>query len=426
MKKLIALLLALVMVIGLVACGGPGDEPTGEPTPPVSDTTPEPSKPVDEPSDPPAVELVGTMTQVVTVNLLGNDIPVDLIRNFETGAFRIDYEFKDNAVFAEGFVLEDGTWEITDTNNDFTFGTIEAIIPAIDDSAWVAASSELTVVRPAEEPEPSVEPTPDPEPVDPNAESVAQTVTVDMMGNATEVYVVKTGNHFEMSYTAMGNDVVLTGSIDGESWIFETASVEAVAAFASNIVNSVVAALDESAWTPVEAPAAEVVAQTVTVDMMGNATEVYVVKTGNHFEMSYTAMGNDVVLTGSIDGESWIFETASVEAVAAFASNIVNSVVAALDESAWTPVEAPAAEAVAQTVTVDMMGNATEVYVVKTGNHFEMNYTAMGNDVTLTGSIDGGTWIFETSNVEAVAAFAGNIVNSVVDALDEAAWTPVE
>lgn len=338
MKKLIALLLALAMVFALCACGDSNVDNTGSGDPASTGNNESPA-PTDS-ENPPAVELAGTMTQVVTVTLLGNDIPVTLVRNFESGAYRIDYQFNGNDVYAEGYVLEDGTWEIVNTNNDFTFGTIEEVIPAIDDSAWAAAGSELIVTAPAVDPEPTTDPEPavDPDPVDPNAESVCQTVTVDMMGNATEVYVVKTGNHFEMSYTAMGNDVVLTGSISGDTWTFETSNVEAVAAFAGNIVNSVVAAIDDSAWVSVEAPAAEALCQTVIVDMMGNATEVYVVKTGNRFEMNYAAMGNDVVLTGSIDGDAWIFESSNVEAVAAFAGNIVNSVVAVIDDAAWVPV----------------------------------------------------------------------------------------
>lgn len=299
MKRLTALLLALLLVVGLAACGTPGAPESPDPTdttPVEPSPSPENSDPVDEP---PVVELVGTMSQVVTVNLLGNDIPVDLVRNFETGAFRIDYQFNTNDVFAEGFVLEDGTWEITDTNNDFTFGTIEAVIPVIDDSAWVTADSELVVVVPSDDPEPTTDPEPsdDPAPVDPTAEYVAQTVTVDMMGNATEVYVVKTGNHFEMSYTAMGNDVVLTGSINGDTWTFETSNVEAVAAFAGNIVNSVASAIDESAWVDVSVGTEPVV---VEVEMMGNMVPVTVILGDGVFEFTYQFNGNDVVVKGTI------------------------------------------------------------------------------------------------------------------------------
>lgn len=329
MKRLIALLMAMILVVGLVACGSPETPSDPVDTAPSAENT--------TPAEPPEVKLEGTMTQDVTVNLLGNDIPVAVVRNFDSGAFRIDYAFNGNPVFAEGYVV-DGAWEIVNTNNDFTFGTIEAVLPAIDDAAWVASGSELVVEEPAEEPAPVVDPQPstDPAPVDPAAEAVAQTVTVDMMGNATEVYVVKTGNHFEMSYSAMGNDVVLTGSIAGDVWTMETTSVETVAAFAGNIVNSVVAAIDEAAWAPVvEAP----VAQTVSVDMMGNVVDVYVVKTGNAFEMNYSSFGNNVVLTGSIAGGAWNMENASPAEVAAFAGNIVASVASAIDEAAWAPVE---------------------------------------------------------------------------------------
>lgn len=241
MKKAIAFLLAMLMLVGLAACGG-------------NQTPPEPSQPSTvQPSEPPAAPA-GTMTQVVTVNLLGNDIPVDLIRNFDTGAFRIDYQFNGNEVFAEGFVLEDGTWEISDTNNDFTFGTIEAVIPAIDESAWVASATELVVTPPADEPEPSVDPAPtgDPVIVDPAAEPLTQTVTVEMMGNPVEVTVVKTGSAFEMRYSSFGNDVCLTGTVADGVWTMESAEPAEVAAFAGNIVNSVAAAIDEAAWVPAE------------------------------------------------------------------------------------------------------------------------------------------------------------------------------
>ena len=52
MKKMIALLLALVMVFALVACGNPGGEQTGDPKP--SGSTPaDPVKPSEKPSENP-------------------------------------------------------------------------------------------------------------------------------------------------------------------------------------------------------------------------------------------------------------------------------------------------------------------------------------------------------------------------------------
>lgn len=203
MKKFFALLLTLLMVLSLVACGqqAPADDGAAAPDDgaAVEDNVG---------TDDAAPALAGTMTQDVTVNLLGNDIPVAVQRNFDEGFFRIDYAFNGNPVFAEGNVV-DGSWEIVNTNNDFTFGTIEAVLPVLDDAAWVAADTAL-VVTPVEEEAPSEAPA---------AAGVAvgtYDLTLNMMGNDVPVKVIVGEGTFELAYEMMGNAVSVKGTIDAD------------------------------------------------------------------------------------------------------------------------------------------------------------------------------------------------------------------
>ena len=205
MKKFFALLLTLLMVLSMVACGqqAPTDDGAAAPDDAVVDDAGTPDDAGDA-----AVELAGTMTQEVTVNLLGNDIPVAVLRNFDNDAFRIDYAFNGNPVFAEGYVV-DGAWEIMNTNNDFTFGTIEAVLPVLDDTAWVAADSEL-VVEPAEGEVADI-----PAPSAAVADGVYD-LTLNMMGNDVPVTVTVKEGTFELAYQMMGNDVSVKGTIDAD------------------------------------------------------------------------------------------------------------------------------------------------------------------------------------------------------------------
>lgn len=203
MKKFFALLLTLLMVLSMVACGqqAPADDGAAAPDDgaAVEDNVG---------TDDAAPALAGTMTQDVTVNLLGNDIPVAVLRNFDNDAFRIDYAFNGNPVFAEGYVV-DGAWEIMNTNNDFTFGTIEAVLPVLDDAAWVAADSEL-VVEPAEGEVADI-----PAPSAAVADGVYD-LTLNMMGNDVPVTVTVKEGTFELAYQMMGNDVSVKGTIDAD------------------------------------------------------------------------------------------------------------------------------------------------------------------------------------------------------------------
>ena len=205
MKKFFALLLTLLMVLSLVACGQQAPADDGAVTP--DDAVVDDAGAADD-AGYAAVELAGTMTQEVTVNLLGNDIPVAVLRNFDNDAFRIDYAFNGNPVFAEGNVV-DGSWEIVNTNNDFTFGTIEAVLPVLDDAAWVAADTAL-VVTPVEEEAPSEAPA---------AAGVAvgtYDLTLNMMGNDVPVKVIVGEGTFELAYEMMGNAVSVKGTIDAD------------------------------------------------------------------------------------------------------------------------------------------------------------------------------------------------------------------
>lgn len=201
MKKFFALLLALMMVLSLAACG--------EKAP--ADDTATPDDAVVDDAGAAEVVLAGTMAQDVTVNLLGNDVPVAVLRNFDNDAFRVDYVFKDNEVFAEGYVV-DGAWNIVNTNNDFSFGAIEAVLPVLDDTAWVAADSELVVVEAAEDAG-AAEETPATTPAAPVADGET-VIELDMMGNTVPVTVTVADGTFELNYSIMGNDVNVKGTID--------------------------------------------------------------------------------------------------------------------------------------------------------------------------------------------------------------------
>lgn len=227
MKKLLALLLALMMALSLVACGQSAPADDG--------AAPDDGAAVEDNvgTDDAAPALEGTMKQDVTVNLMGNDIPVTVQRNFDEGFFRIDYAFNGNPVFAEGNVLADGTWEIVNTNNDFTFGTIEAVLPVLDDAAWVAADAALVVV-PVEEEAPSEAPA---------AAGVATgtyDLTLNMMGNDVPVKVIVGEGTFELAYEMMGNAVSVKGTIGADgTWT----ATEMSNPMAANTVPMVQAAL---------------------------------------------------------------------------------------------------------------------------------------------------------------------------------------
>ncbi len=233
MKKFFALLLTLLMVLSMVACGqqAPADDGAAAPDDAVVDDAGTPDDAGDA-----AVELAGTMTQEVTVNLLGNDIPVAVLRNFDNDAFRIDYAFNGNPVFAEGYVV-DGAWEIVNTNNDFTFGTIEAVLPVLDDAAWVAADSELVVVEAGEDEAPADEGAAAP------AGAVADgqyDITLNMMGNDVPVAVTIKEGTFELNYEMMGNPVNVKGTIGADgTW----AATELSNPMAANVVPMAQAAM---------------------------------------------------------------------------------------------------------------------------------------------------------------------------------------
>ncbi len=228
MKKLLALLLALMMALSLVACGQSAPADDG--------AAPDDGAAVEDNvgTDDAAPALEGTMKQDVTVNLLGNDVPVAVQRNFDESFFRIDYSFNGNAVFAEGNVV-DGAWEIVNTNNDFTFGTIEEVLKVLDDAAWVAADAAL-VVAPAEE-APA-----DDTPAAP-AGAVADgkyDITLNMMGNDVPVAVTVAEGTFELAYQMMGNDVSVKGTIGADgTWT----ATEMSNPMAANTVPMVQAAL---------------------------------------------------------------------------------------------------------------------------------------------------------------------------------------
>ena len=439
MKRLIALLLALVMVIGLAACGKPGDEPTNEPTPPVSEPTApvdEPTDPVDEPTDPvdepPAVELSGVLTQVVTVDLMGNDVPVTIVRNFDTGAYRIDYQFMGNDVYAAGVVLEDGTWQIDDTNNDFTFGTIEAILPVIDDSAWVAYVPELSG-------------------------TMSQVVTVDLMGNAVPVTVVRnfdTGA-YRIDYQFMGNDVYAAGVVleDG-TWQIDDTNND----FTFGTIEAILPVINDAAWTPCEdpfgapsddpvdePPAADAnlvpvpdgsVMQVAKVNMMGTDVDVTIIVVDHAFHFSYGFMENPYIYAdGTIDADgNWTVADSN----APFISGTMGLLLPAIKADAWTayegelpvgipsdapvtpptdepatppadePVDPPAeVPAGSFEVEIDVMGDKIPVTVTLGEGTFELNYSMMGNAVNVKGTIGAdGTWTM----TEATNPMASNIV----------------
>ncbi len=233
MKKFFALLLTLLMVLSLVACGqqAPADDGAAAPDDAVVDD----AGAADDAGDA-AVELAGTMAQDVTVNLLGNDIPVAVLRNFDNDAFRIDYAFNGNPVFAEGYVV-DGAWNIVNTNNDFTFGTIEAILPVLDDAAWVAADSELVVVEAAEDAGAAEETPATPAAPVADGETV---IELDMMGNKVPVTVTVADGTFELNYVMMGNDVNVKGTIGADgTWT----ATELSNPMAANVVPMVQAAM---------------------------------------------------------------------------------------------------------------------------------------------------------------------------------------
>lgn len=513
MKRLTALLLALLMVIGLAACGNNVDKPTDPPesTPPASSTTtPEPSDPVDEPSDPvdepPAAELTGVLTQVVTVNLLGEDVPVTVVRNFDTGAYRIDYFFKGNDVFAAGFVQADGTWSIDDTNNDFTFGTIEAVLPLLDDSKWETYVAELsgtmsqavtvnmlgedvdvTIVRnfdtgayrfdyffkgkdvyaagivledgtwqiddtnndftfgtielflplindaawaPCDDPfgAPSDDPVDEPPVADVNLVpvpdgSVIQIVKVNMMGTDVEIPVIVVDHNFHFHYSFMENPYVYAdGTVDADgNWTVGDTNVP----FISGTMGLLLPAIRADAWTaydgewpvkqpenttpdePVDEPSDDPVAppaeadMVVEVEVMGNKIPVSVTFGEGTFELNYTMMGNPVNVKGTIGADgTWTM----IEATNPMASNIVPLVQAAV-AAAEPPAEEPAAEGLV--VEVDVMGNKVPITVTLGAGTFELDYSMMGNDVNVKGTIGAdGTWTM----TEATNPMASNIV----------------
>ena len=511
MKRLTALLLALLMVIGLAACGNkPSDEPTTPPesTPPASTTTtPEPSDPVD---DPPAAELTGVLTQVVTVNLLGEDVPVTVVRNFDTGAYRIDYFFKGNDVFAAGFVQADGTWSIDDTNNDFTFGTIEAVLPLLDDSKWEAYVAELrgtmsqvvtvnmlgedvdvTIVRnfdtgayrfdyffkgkdvyaagvvledgtwqiddtnndftfgtielflplindaawtPCDDPfgAPSDDPVDEPPVADVNLVpvpdgSVIQIVKVNMMGTDVEIPVIVVDHNFHFHYSFMENPYVYAdGTVDADgNWTVGDTNVP----FISGTMGLLLPAIQADAWTaydgewpvkqpenttpdePVVEPSDDPVAPpaeadlVVEVEVMGDKIPVSVTFGEGTFELNYTVMGNPVNVKGTIGEDGTWTMTEASNPMASNMVPLVQAAVAAAAPPAEEPSDTPTSEGLV--VNVDLMGDSIPVVVILGAGTFELNYTVMGNDVNVKGTIStDGTWTM----TEATNPMASNMV----------------
>ena len=354
MKKLIALLLALCMVFAFVACGDdpvdtgsdPGTTETGS-----VDTTdtgaadPEPSK------DP--VVIDHPVTQEVTVTLLGNDIPVTVIRDAET--FEFTYQFNGNDVYAKGTIDADGVWTINDTNNDFTVGTLEELLPLIDDSAWVDA--------PVSAPEGAV------------------IVEVEMMGNKIPVTVVMGEGTFQASYSFNGNDVVVSGTVEGGVWSM-TETTNDMAAMAVPLIQDAY-----NAAYPAES------GEVIEVEMMGNKIPVTVVMGEGTFEASYSFNGNDVVVKGTVTDGVWEM-TETTNDMAAMAVPLI--------QDAYNAAHSAGA---AEVIEVEMMGNKIPVTVVVTDGTFEASYSFNGNDVVVKGTVTDGVWeMTETTNDMAAMA----------------------
>lgn len=416
MKRLTALLLALLLVVGLAACGTPDAPESPDPTdttPVEPSPSPENSDPVDEP---PAVELTGTMYQVVTVNMLGEDVDVTIVRNFDTGAYRFDYFFKNNDVYAAGIVLEDGTWQIDDTNNDFTFGTIELFLPLINDAAWAPCDDPFGA--------PSDDPVDEPPAADVNLVpvpdgSVMQVVKVNMMGTDVEIPVIVVDHNFHFHYSFMENPYVYAdGTVDADgNWTVDDTNVP----FISGTMGLLLPAIQADAWTaydgewpvkqpenttpdePAVEPSDDPVAppaeddMVVEVEVMGNKVPITVTLGAGTFELDYSMMGNDVNVKGTIGADgTWTM----TEATNPMASNIVPLVQAACN---------------VKIVEVEVMGNKVPVTVALGEGTFEMHYEMMGNAVAVKGTVgEDGTWTM----TEATNDMAANMVPLVQAAVN--------
>lgn len=189
MKKLIMLLFALVLVFALASCGAvdvPADDAVTPNAPPAAEDV----------TDAPVVAS-GAVMQDVTVDIFGTAVPIHVVK--DGSAFEFTYQFMGNDVYAKGTIGEDGAWNVEDTNNDFSVGTLDLLLPAIDESAW----GPVTGVSAGE------------------SDETAVVVDVDMNGEIIPVTVVLTDTTVSFSYTCatMGNDVLASGTVSTDgSW----------------------------------------------------------------------------------------------------------------------------------------------------------------------------------------------------------------
>ena len=354
MKRFGAILLVLALVFALAACGGPSHQ---ESQPPASDPTAAPSTAPDpttapEPSKEPVV-IDHLVTQEVTVTLLGNAIPVTVVRDASTFVFT--YQFNGNDVYAKGTIDAAGVWTINETNNDFTVGTLEELLPLIDDSAWVDAPASL--------PEGAV------------------FIEVEMMGNKIPVTVVMGEGTFQASYSFNGNDVVVSGTVADGVWTM-TETTNDMAAMAVPLIQDAY-----NAAHPADA------GEVIEVEMMGNKIPVTVVMGEGTFQASYSFNGNDVVVSGTVADGVWTM-TETTNDMAAMAVPLIQDAY-----NAAHPADA------GEVIEVEMMGNKIPVTVVVGEGTFKASYTFNGNDVVVSGTVADGVWTMtETTNDMAAMA----------------------
>jgi len=145
MKKFFAILLALVLVFGLVACTNepPAPTPTPQPTP---TATPAPTPaPTPEPTPEPEPELDreladcyvedGMIFQLAMIDLMDNDVLVHVTATPDFTEWHMTYHFRGNDIWAHG-TFDGVALELIEGNHEFVGGAVAQLSDNLS-SMWV-------------------------------------------------------------------------------------------------------------------------------------------------------------------------------------------------------------------------------------------------------------------------------------------------
>lgn len=299
MKKALALLLAICMLLALAACSG-SSAPAAAPETASEENAVETGD---------AASEIKYLTQTITLDVFGTPVDIEFTQDAAGTQYTFSYFFAGNDIDATGEIV-DGVYTLTDDPSGFA-SEIELEIYEALSSEWTADNGETVTQAPFAAPDKSGD----------DANKKYQTVTANLFGDDIDVNMIVNQNEtgFTMEYIALGDLITAYGEIkDGEYIITEDPT-----GFASMMIENVVPLLTDewidgmpepmeggaSSAEPSGEPSAELPEgdytkyQEIPIEIFGEAVVVTleVNEEETEFKYSYFFANNDLAAAGIIE-----------------------------------------------------------------------------------------------------------------------------